>query len=48
VTTPEADMAGWIQKYGKAGAALIQKNVEDNVDHYLYLKKFAIKPSRGR
>ncbi len=47
MTTPEADVAEWTERYGKEAAALIQKNVEDNMDDYLYLKKFAIKPNRG-
>jgi len=41
-------MAKWNMKYGREAAALIQKNVEDNMGHYLYMKKFAIKPSKGR
>ncbi len=37
-------MAVWTGRYGKEAAALIQKNVEDNMDDYLYLKQFAMKP----
>ena len=45
MTTPEADIVEWTERYGKEAAALIQKNVEDNMDDYLYLKQFAIKPN---
>ncbi|KAL9125604.1 MAG: hypothetical protein Q9217_005215 [Psora testacea] len=47
VTSPEADMAEWTQRYGKEGTQLIQKNIDDNIDYYLYLEKVAIKPNRG-
>ncbi|KAI8626835.1 hypothetical protein F5Y19DRAFT_191100 [Xylariaceae sp. FL1651] len=43
--TLEADVAEWTRKYGKEGAAIIQMNVEENMEHYLYLKQFAIKPT---
>jgi len=39
-------MAKWIQKYGKDAAELIRKNVEDNMEDYLYLKQFAIRPKQ--
>lgn len=47
MTTPQRDIAQWTERYGKEAAALIEKNVEDNMDDYLYLKQFAIKPNRG-
>jgi hypothetical protein len=46
MTTRETDMAEWTKRFGKEAAMLIQKNVEDNMDDYLYLKKFAISPHR--
>jgi len=33
----------WTKKYGKEGADLIKKTVDENVEHYEYLKQFAIK-----
>ncbi len=47
MTTPETDMAEWTERYGKEAAAFIQKNVEDNMDDYLYLKQFAVKLNKG-
>ncbi|KAI0894175.1 hypothetical protein F4806DRAFT_503877 [Annulohypoxylon nitens] len=47
ISTPEADFADWTQRYGRDAAALIQKNIDDNMGHYLYLKMFAIKPFKG-
>jgi len=34
-----------VDKYGKDGAEVIRKTVEENVEHYEYLKEFAIRPS---
>ena len=45
--SPEVDIAEWTERYGKEAAALIQKNIEDNMEDYLYLKRFAIEPNRG-
>ncbi|KAI1267889.1 hypothetical protein F5Y18DRAFT_442283 [Xylariaceae sp. FL1019] len=45
-TTPEADVKKWTQKYGSQGAAIIQQNIEDNMEHYLFLKQFALTPTR--
>ena len=47
MTTPEADMVEWTERFGEEAAAVIRKNVEDNMDDYLYLKQFALKPDRG-
>jgi len=33
----------WVEKYGKEGADLIKKTVDDNVATYEYLKQYAIK-----
>jgi hypothetical protein len=33
----------WTEKYGEEAAKVIKKTVEDNVQHYEYLKQFAIK-----
>jgi DNA repair and recombination protein RAD54B len=33
----------WTEKYGQEGAKLIMQTVHDNVEHYEYLKQFAIK-----
>lgn len=38
-------MIEWTQKYGKEGAEIIRKHVAENMDHYLYLKKFAMVPN---
>ncbi|PYH45818.1 uncharacterized protein BP01DRAFT_295475 [Aspergillus saccharolyticus JOP 1030-1] len=35
--------AEWLEKYGPEGAALIRKTVDDNMEDYLYLKRFAMK-----
>lgn len=45
--SPEEEAAVWTERYGKEAAALIQKNVEDNMADYLYLTQFAMKPNRG-
>ncbi|KAI0388511.1 P-loop containing nucleoside triphosphate hydrolase protein [Xylariaceae sp. FL0594] len=44
-TSLESDLAKWREKYGEEGCAIIRKNVEDNMEHYLYLKQFAIRPT---
>ena len=36
-------MKEWTEKYGEEGAKLIKKTVDENVEHYEYLKQFAIK-----
>lgn len=33
----------WTEKYGKEGATVIRDTVAANVEHYEYLKQFAIK-----
>jgi len=33
----------WVEKYGEEAAKMIKKTVDDNVEHYEYLKQFAIK-----
>jgi hypothetical protein len=33
----------WVEKYGEEAAKVIKKTVEDNVEHYEYLKQFALK-----
>lgn len=40
--TEEEYDAAWRQKYGEEGAAVIRKAVDQNMEDYLYLKKFAI------
>ncbi|KAI8943960.1 hypothetical protein F4801DRAFT_585969 [Xylaria longipes] len=45
LTSLESDVASWTERYGEAGCAVIRKNVADNMEHYLYLKQFAIKPT---
>jgi hypothetical protein len=44
VTTPSEDLAAWTKEFGKEASVLIQTNVEDNMDDFLYLKQFAISP----
>lgn len=34
---------GWVEKYGKDAAGIIQKSVDDNLEDYEYLKSFAIR-----
>lgn len=41
--TNEQEDAEWKEKYGEAGAKLIRETVDENVEHYEYLKEFAIK-----
>jgi hypothetical protein len=43
VKSDEELYAEWVGKYGKEGADLIKKTVDDNVADYEYLKQFAIK-----
>jgi hypothetical protein len=43
---PKSDeqlFAEWTEKYGEEGAKSIRDTVAANVDHYEYLKQFAIK-----
>lgn len=37
--------ADWLQKYGREGAELIKRTVAENVEHYEYLRQFAIRLS---
>jgi hypothetical protein len=48
VTSPSEDIAAWTKEFGKEASVLIQKNVEDNMDDFLYLKQFALKPKESR
>jgi hypothetical protein len=41
--TKEEEDAEWKEKYGEDGAKLIRETVDENVEHYEYLKQFAIK-----
>lgn len=41
--TDEQLMKEWTEKYGEEHAKLIKKTVDENVEHYEYLKQFAIK-----
>jgi len=34
---------GWVEHYGEEAAKVIKKTVDENVEHYEYLKQFAIK-----
>lgn len=43
--TDEDYYADWLQKYGREGAELIKRTVADNVEHYEYLRQFAIRLS---
>ncbi|PCG88438.1 Hypothetical protein PENO1_110230 [Penicillium occitanis (nom. inval.)] len=47
VTTPSEDLAAWAKEFGKEASILIQTNVEDNMDDFLYLKQFAISPRKA-
>lgn len=43
---PKSDeqfFAEWTEKYGEEGAKVIRDTVAANVEHYEYLKQFAIK-----
>lgn len=42
-TTKEQDDAAWKEKYGEDGAKFIRETVDENLEHYEYLKQFAIK-----
>jgi len=42
-TTDEQDDAAWKEKYGEEGAKFIRETVDENLEHYEYLKQFAIK-----
>lgn len=33
----------WVEKYGKDGAEIIKKAVDENVEHYEYLRQFCVK-----
>lgn len=33
----------WVEKYGEEAAKTIKKTVDDNIEHYEYLKQFAVK-----
>ncbi|KAF9695635.1 hypothetical protein EKO04_006406 [Ascochyta lentis] len=41
--TREEEDAEWKEKYGEDGAKFIRETVDENVEHYEYLKQFAIK-----
>lgn len=41
--TDEQLMQEWTEKYGAEGAKVIKQTVDENVEHYEYLKQFAIK-----
>jgi hypothetical protein len=44
--TPKSDeemFKEWMEKYGEEGAKVIRDTVAANVEHYEYLKQFAIK-----
>jgi hypothetical protein len=34
----------WREEFGEAGTQLIRGLVDDNMQHYEYLKKFALRP----
>lgn len=42
-TTDEQDDASWKKKYGEESAKIIRETVDENIEHYEYLKQFAIK-----
>lgn len=33
----------WKEKYGEEAAKMIRKTVDENMEHYLYLKQFVLK-----
>jgi hypothetical protein len=35
-------MTEWTEKFGSEAAQVIKKAVDDNVEHYEYLKQFAL------
>lgn len=41
--TDESENKEWAEKYGEKGAKVIRECVDENVEHYEYLKQFAIK-----
>ena len=41
--TKEQEDAEWKEKYGEDGAKFIRETVDENVEHYEYLRQFAIK-----
>lgn len=41
--TTESDDKEWLEKYGENGRKVIRECVDANVDHYQYLKSFALK-----
>jgi hypothetical protein len=41
-TEPEWD-AEWKEKYGEEAAKVIRETVDRNMEHYRYMKQFAIK-----
>jgi hypothetical protein len=44
--TPKSDeelLEEWKEKYGEKGAEIIRQTVVENVEHYEYLKQFAVK-----
>ncbi|KPI42757.1 uncharacterized protein AB675_1995 [Cyphellophora attinorum] len=41
--TEEQWDAEWKEKYGEEAAKMIRKTVDENMDHYLYLKQFVLK-----
>jgi hypothetical protein len=43
VKSDEQLFAEWTEKYGEEGAKTIRDTVAANVEHYDYLKQFAIK-----
>jgi hypothetical protein len=43
VKSDEQLFAEWTEKYGEEGAKTIRDTVAANVEHYEYLKQFAIK-----
>ena len=42
-TTDEQDDTSWKKKYGEESAKIIRETVDENIEHYEYLKQFAIK-----
>ena len=42
VKSVDEDYQDWVDKYGQEGANSIRKAVDENVEHYEYLKQFAI------
>jgi hypothetical protein len=42
VASVESEDEEWTEKFGAEAQRVIRKCVDDNVEHYEYLKKFAI------